>query len=287
MIRLAVLSDIHGILPALQAVLADAFQYGVEGYILAGDYTAGPFQDECIRIQRALRGWAIHGNGELNLRKFDLGQAPPDWSDRLQFALLRHSYDHLDRDTLGYLAALPEQIVVQVDGLAPIRVVHGSPRSPYEEIFTTGDTRPLESALAETHEQVLVCGHTHIPWLAERTDKMAFNPGSVGGPLNGFVGAQYALLSWDGARWQVEHRAVRYDIELVRRAFLETGLIYEGGALARAFLLSIETGRNVPRAFLEHAYRLSAQAGSPQVSAVPDEIWERADAMFDWEGTHI
>lgn len=203
MTRLAVLSDIHGILPALQAVLADAVKYEVDGYILAGDYTAGPFQEECIRIQRALRGWTILGNGELNLRKYDRGQAPPGWSDCLQFALLRHSYDHPERDTLDYLASLPEQVVVQVDGLASIRVVHGSPRSPYEEIFTPGDTHPLATALAETHEQVLVCGHTHIPWLVERAGKMAFNPGSVGGPLNGFVGAHslstlIVLPPWQG-----------------------------------------------------------------------------------------
>ena len=63
----------------------------------------------------------------------------------------------------------------------------------------------------------------------------------------------------------------------------ETGSLEEGGALMRAFLLGMETGRNVGEDFLAHAYGLAAKAGFKDGDAVPDEIWERAAATFDWE----
>ena len=62
MTRLAVLSDIHGNLPALQAVLEDANRQPVDGFIQAGDYTGGPLAPECLRLQRGLPGWMVRGN---------------------------------------------------------------------------------------------------------------------------------------------------------------------------------------------------------------------------------
>jgi hypothetical protein len=85
---------------------------------------------------------------------------------------------------------------------------------------------------------------------------------------------QYALLTWRDGRWQVEHRAVSYDLELVRAAFWTSGLLKEGGALARSFLLSIETGQNVADDFFLHAYGLAARAGFEDCHAVPDAAWE-------------
>ena len=132
---------------------------------------------------------------------------------------------------------------------------------------------------------MFVCGHTHIPWKVVRHGRLALNPGAVCGPLNGETGAQYALLTWQDRHWQVDHRVVAYDLELIRAAFRESGLLDKGGALARAFLRSIETGQNVADWFLTYAYRLAADAGHGECEVVPDELWEHAAATFDWEAT--
>jgi len=141
----------------------------------------------------------------------------------------------------------------------------------------------VDLALSQTDEPVLVCGHTHIPWKWERNGRLALNPGAVCGPLDGYIGAQYALLTWHGDHWAVEHRAVPYDMERLRVSFEESGLLAKGGALARALLLCLVTGRNVWREFLTYARELTAGAGLGDGGIVPDHIWERAEARFDWE----
>jgi hypothetical protein len=112
---------------------------------------------------------------------------------------------------------------------------------------------------------------------------LALNPGAVCGPLNGDTRAQYALLSWQDECWQTEHRAVPYDLNQIRADFEESGLLEGGGALARSFLLSIETGQNIGDRFLSYAYKLAAETGHENCTIVPDAIWRRAAETFDWD----
>ena len=302
--RLAVLADVHGNLPALEAVLADVQRHRVGGHVVAGDLTGGPQPVEVLGLLRSLdRCWMIRGNTDNYFLRYDAGDAPDGWRTSKQWSPMRASYRYLDREALDFVAALPEQRIVALDGTAPIRVVHGSPREASESLFPGGDPAKLrvfreahllppgcdpvglDVVLAQVDEPVLVCGHTHVPWKQEQDGRLVFNPGAVCGPLNGDVRAQYALLTWQDGRWQVEHRAVPYDLERVRAVFYESGWLAEGGALSRAFLLSIETGRNVGVYFLDHAYGLAAEAGFEGCDVVPDAIWEQAMDTFDWEGT--
>ena len=299
--RLAVLADVHGNLPALEAVLADVQRQGADGIIVAGDLTAGPQPVETIRLLRSLGSWMIRGNTDNNLLRYNAGDAPDAWHVSRQWAVMRWSYLHLDRETLDFIASLPEQCAIALDDIAPIRVVHGSPRDPSESLFPDRDPvklslfrkagllppdcdpAKLDQALAQINEPVLVCGHTHIPWKQEHDGRLALNPGAVCGSLNGDVRAQYALLTWQDDHWQVDHQAVPYDLDRIRAAFRESGLLAEGGGLARAFLLSIETAQNVGGYFLAHAYGLAAEAGFEDCDVVPNAIWEHAVATFDWD----
>jgi hypothetical protein len=77
---------------------------------------------------------------------------------------------------------------------------------------------------------------------------------------------------------------VAYDMGRIRAAFQDSGLLSEGGALARSFLLSIESGQNVADDLLSHAYQLAAKAGFGDCGIVPDEVWDRAAVTFDWSG---
>ena len=283
--HLAVLSDIHGNLPALEAVLQDLQSWDMSGIIVAGDFIGGPKPIETIRRLRSLDAWMIRGNSDDNLLRYGNGLAPQAWYSSHQFALLRWAHRHVDKDAFEFLQSLPQQRVVHMPGTEAIRVVHGSPRNPYESIFPDREPITLDVALAQVDEPVFVCGHTHIPWTVKRHGRLALNPGAVCGPLNGYVGAQYALLTWQDSHWQVDHRAVDYDLEQIRVAFRESGLLDEGGALARSFLRSIETGQNGADWFLSYAYSLAAEAGHKGLSVVPDEIWERAATTFDWEAT--
>lgn len=302
MVRLAVLADVHGNLPALEAVWAHVQQHDVDGVIAAGDLIGGgPQSVEVVRVLRSLGSLMIRGNNEDYFLAYDAGNAPDVWRVSYQWAAMRWSYLCLDRETLDFIATLPQERVVDLDGTAAIRVVHGSPSSPSGTLFPDRhpvsmrlfrkagflppgrDPVKLGRALAGVNELVLVCGHTHIPWKQEQGDRLVLNPGAVSASLNGDVRAQYALLTWQGGHWQAEHQAVPYDLDRVREAFRESGLLAEGGAFARACLLSIETGHNVAGHFVSHIYRLAAEAGFEGCDAVPDAIWERAVATFNWD----
>jgi putative phosphoesterase len=280
--QLAVLSDIHGNLPALEAVLKDLEPLTLDGMIVAGDFIGGPQPNETIQLLRAHSAWMIQGNSDDNILRFASGQAPTAWQTSRQWALTRWNYQNISSENLAFLAALPHQRVVSMGTLPSIRVVHGSHRHPAESLLPNRDPNLVDLIFSEVQEPVFVCGHTHISWQIVRCERLAFNPGAVCGPLNGYVGAEYSLLEWQTGRWHVELRQVSYDLREIRRAFHLSGLLQEGGALARSFLRSIETGQNVAEDFLSHAYRLAAEAGHPDCDVVPDMIWDEAAETFDW-----
>jgi predicted phosphodiesterase len=300
--RLAVLADVHGNLPALEAMVLDMQQRGVDGIIAAGDYViSGPYPVEVVRLLRSLDAWMIRGNADEYLLDYHTGDAPEPWRTSYQWASMRWSYQKLDSETLDLIAQLPEQRVVALNGAAPICVVHGSPSSPLERLYPEDDPVALRwfreagllpadrdpagltRAFDRIDERFLVCGHTHIPWVQSNGCRRALNPGAVSLPLNGDARAHYALLTWEDEDWQVEHRAVAYDLDLVREGFRDSGLLTDGGAFARAALLTIETGQNAIGHLYAHIDRLAVGAGLDGWVVVPDALWERAVATFNWD----
>ncbi len=304
--RLAVLADTHGNLPALEAVLADARHQGVDGYLVAGDISGGPQAGETVARLRALDAWLIRGNGEEYLLDYHAGRAPASWYAGDLWSNLRWYYQQLDRDDLALISGLPDQQLVSVNGADPIRMVHGTPWSTREFLYPDGDpvalkafsragllpddhrVRRLTDVLSGCQETVLVCAHSHIPWNQESEALLVLNPGSVGAPNNGDARAQYAILDWQGGRWQATLRAVAYDLDRIRAAYRDSGLLSAGGLMAEVFLLGIVTGENIPGRFVASVRRLAARAGCGPQDPVPDDVWQAAIESFDWgEGQDV
>lgn len=298
--RLAVLADIHGNLPALEAVLADVDEHKVDGILVAGDMVDGPYPLETLHVLRARRSWMIRGNREEYLLAYDRGDAPAAWRNGDHWAGLRWIYRRLDREALDFIASLPEQSTYAPEVAAAVRVVHGAPQGmstlllpESRELLRLFDQVGLTDlgyrhvtlgeALAQTTEPVLICGHSHIAWQQAWDGRLVLNPGSVGQPLNGDVRAQYALLTWQDGGWQAELRTIDYEVGQVLVAYRSSGLLAEGGVFTRASLLTTETARNVSGQLVAHVSRLAAQAGFDDWDTVPAAIWSQAEATFDWE----
>jgi len=281
--RLAILADIHGNIPALETVLQEIEKDSVDGIIVAGDMVAGPHPVEVVERLRALGAWMIRGNNENYIVRFASGEAPDWWYTARQWSFMHWNFRRMDEDTLNFLKDLPEQRTISLDGTAPIRVVHGSPRNIAELVYPDKDIQPLQIALEMVAEPILIFGHTHVPWQMRLDERLALNPGSVCATLTGTIGGSYAILSWEHGRWEVELREVHYDIALARRAFEETGLLEEGGAFAKCWLHDIETGENTLPRLVKYAYQKAAEAGFSDSPFVPNEIWERAAISFDEE----
>ena len=282
--RIAVLSDIHGNLPALEAVLENLKTRTPDGLIVAGDFVGGPNPDQTIDLLRSLKpNWMILGNSDINILRYIDGQVPETYRTAKQFALLRWGSNHISSESINFLRDLPQQQVITLDGTAPIRVVHGSLGNPFDGYDPEKEPGKFDYDFQNLDEMVLVCGHTHCPWSVERNGKLALNPGSVAGPLNGYVGTQYALLDWMDGHWKSQLYSLPYDISRICSDFSESGLFEAGGVLARCFLDSIESGENVSGWFLQYAFMLAEQAGFSNFPVIPNEIWENAEVKFNWK----
>lgn len=206
---LALLYDIHGSLPALEAVLDDARRAGADGYLLGGDFGAwGPSPGECIEQLRALphTTW-IRGNGERWIR-----EPPLDRPDVVATLMARPSgYG----DDEGWLTSLQTQ--VELDG---VLYVHGSPLSDVESFPPEPDEQD-ERMLNGVRDTTVVFGHSHLQFRRPGPNGTTLlNPGSVGMPLDGDVRAAYALRRDDG---EFEFRRVEYDVERAAAAYEALG----------------------------------------------------------------
>jgi putative phosphoesterase len=278
--RLAVLADIHGNLPALEAALQEIESDAVDGIIVAGDMVAGPDPQGVIDRLRELGGVMIRGNNENYILRFLSGEAPDWWYTSQQWAFTHWNYRQLEAGTLEFIHALPEQRVIHLPDTDPIRMVHGSPRNNAELVYPDKDISLLDIALAQTIEPVLIFGHTHVSWQLRRAGRLAFNPGALCGQFNGKVCGGYALLTWEGGQWQAELRELPYDIDLIRKSFRDSGLLAAGGAVARYYLRDLETGTNSLPRFIDFAWEMARQAGYAEAPFIPDHIWEQADILF-------
>jgi predicted phosphodiesterase len=200
-VELALLYDVHGNLPALQAVVEDARE-DTDMFLLGGDYALfGPFASETVAVLRALPN-AIWIRGNVDRWCADQASAPEDELLRGAIADCREALGQAVVDELG---ALPDQAVI-----AGTRYCHASPLSDLRS-FLPEATDDEDEILAGATERRVVFGHTHIQFRRTRPDGIELlNPGSVGMPMDADTRAAYALVRGDGS---VELRRVGYDIE--------------------------------------------------------------------------
>ena len=200
--KVAVLADIHGNLPALEAVLADVAHNDPDLLMVCGDVASGPLPVETLDVLRALpRARFVRGNADRSLvAAFDEERLPTLPGPAADWCASR-----LSRQQRDFLASFSEPVSLPVAGLGRVLFCHGSPRSD-EEMMTakTPDSR-LREFLADVEADVVVCGHTHMPFDRHVDGVRVINPGSVGMPY-GEAGAFWALLGPD-----VEFRRTEYD----------------------------------------------------------------------------
>ncbi len=218
----ALLYDIHGNLPALEAVLADAGANGAGSYLLGGDYAAfGAWPAETVATLDGLTDatW-IRGNWDRWLGAELEGTPSRDRPDtHLVTGAAAHALAALDEDTVRRLGALDAQTVLETPDGQETRFVHGSVRSDMTSFLPTHTDHDAQNADG-VQERRLVFGHTHLQF--ERPGPggvLLLNPGSVGLPLDGDVRAAYALLHPDG----VELRRIPYDHESAATALDAVG----------------------------------------------------------------
>jgi putative phosphoesterase len=199
--RVAALCDVHGNLPALEAVLAEVASLEVDRIVCGGDVVAGPFPRECLDKLVGLDAVFVRGNADRESPRAPAGTW--EWITA-----------NLDPQSVAFLGELPQAV-----SLGGVLYCHGSPRDDDEILTRVSSDERFQAALAGVDERVVVGGHTHVQF--ERVvDGIRFvNAGSVGMPYEGKQGAFWALL--DGE--EVDLRHTPYPVEAAVAAIRGSG----------------------------------------------------------------
>ena len=184
----------HGNLPALEAVLEDVRRLRCDLVVIGGDFATGPMPGATIELLRSLGDQAlfIRGNSERELVGWYDGERPE--LDASIEGTLRWSAEQITRDQRDFLAGLPEDVTVAIDGLGAVFFCHATPRSDAEIVTTATPDPAFEGAFAGVQERLVVCGHTHMQFDRVAGATRVVNAGSVGMPYEGLPGAFWALL---------------------------------------------------------------------------------------------
>jgi predicted phosphodiesterase len=224
--RIAVVSDIHGNLAALQAVSHDILHRGVDQIINLGDSVSGPLLPLQTARYLMASGWLhLAGNHERQV----LTQGPGQWS-----AADAHAHAQLGSDELAWMASLQPHLAWRED----VYLCHASPRTDLEYLLDTvepGIVRlasavEVQERLAGVTAALVLCGHSHHPRIVRTASgQLIVNPGSVGLPAyddvhphwhvieNGAPDARYAIVERQQGVWQAQLLAVPYDHESMAR----------------------------------------------------------------------
>ena len=246
--KIAVLSDIHGNLPALQAVADDIDRWRHDLTIVAGDIVNGGPQNlacwQFVRERQEQNGWHIlRGNHEEYVVEW-LGAERPATS--AEFELRRLSY-HTYRQLAAHvpaLVALPDRF----DWCAPdgttLLVLHASLLGSRVGLYPWTSTADMRARIAPG-PTVFVTGHTHVPFQRHLDSTQILNSGSVGLPGNGDSRATYGRLTWSPAQgWQTTLRRVPYNRAATEAAYFTGDFLAAAGPSALMTLVELRSARD-------------------------------------------
>jgi putative phosphoesterase len=200
-VRVAALYDVHGNLPALEAVLAEV---DADLILVGGDFVAGPWPSETFERLRGLgdRARFIRGNADREVvepsQPGRVGGPPP--------GVMEFVRERLSEEQRSFLAGLPLVESVKVEGIGRVLFCHATPRDDEELLTRISPDERWRDALGDVDADVVVCGHTHVQFDRRIGDRRLVNSGSVGMPYEHEPGAYWTLLGPD-----VEFRRTEYE----------------------------------------------------------------------------
>jgi predicted phosphodiesterase len=271
--KIAVLADIHGNLPALQTVVAHIDQWRPDEVVVAGDVVnRGPRPLECLQIieeKKSHAGWlVVRGNHEDYVINHTRPNAPRSGPE---FEIYRTSYWTLNQldGQVGSLKDLPFQISLSAPDGGEIRTVHASMLNNRDGIFPDTTDEYLRQQIAPPPAAICV-GHTHQALTRFIDDTLVVNAGSVGMPFDGDNRAAYAQLTWHNNQLLANIIRLEYDKDRTDRDFFETGFAPDAGALTSLMLVEFRHAR--PYIYLwMRRYREPLLSGEISIETAVDE----------------
>jgi putative phosphoesterase len=231
LIRIAVLSDVHGNLQALEAVRAELRREKPDAVLVAGDLVLnGPDPNATIDLLRLLESEGaliISGNTDIAVGDFDYGSAFPQYQDGVPdtiIAAAEWAHDELGDDQLEWLRRLPSERRLRAEDDTLVLAVHASPGSQTRGFDQALDANVILERASSTDARVICVGHTHIPEIRDLGWKMIVNAGSAGYVFDGDPTASWAMITIADGEVDAQIRRTEFDVLAVANAISARGL---------------------------------------------------------------
>jgi predicted phosphodiesterase len=261
--KIAILADIHANIVALQMVADHIEQWRPDAVIVAGDVVnRGPRPLECLRFvqeKQSVKGWSVvRGNHE----DYVISNAEPHapYSDA-EAEIYRNSlwtYQQLNGDVTA-LEAMPFSISLTPNG-SEVRVAHASMRGARDGIYVQTPDSTLREQIGDPPPPLFCVGHTHKPLKRYLNGTLVVNVGAAGLPFDGDPRAAYAQIWRERTEWKVEIVRLDYDRAQAEQDFVDSGILEDGGALARLMRVELRHARSQIAEWV-HAYQEAVAAG--------------------------
>ncbi len=273
--RIAVFSDIHSNLSALQASIAYARHLGAEGFAFLGDLISdGPDPHAVLSVLRELAAqkpcWFVRGNREEYMLAHH--ENPGDgWVQSSHYGSFLYTYQQLTEEDIAFLRSMQRTCRIEVPGCPRVLMCHSTPTDSRLMIYP--GTEAADNLLKGVQETTVLSGHCHLQYRYEAFGKQLINPGAVGSHSNGQARAQFAILRCEDGRWIARMLNVDYDRLAELRRYEGSGLPEMGGVVTKIVQAAVKTGHNKFGECFEMARRLAqAEPGA----FIADPSWEAA-----------
>jgi putative phosphoesterase len=223
---IGLISDLHSNFPALRAAFADAKTRGATSILCAGDITGyGPFPNEVCDY--LIKNEIASVGGNYDVKVLDVIKRGPSSVSEMQKKkreLLIWTAKNITKTSQRFLSGLPASIRQELPGGRKLLVVHGSPVSNDDPIYPSITAAGLESKFGKEHPHILICGHSHIPFVKRVGGILVVNCGSAGHPIDGDPRPSYAILSIDEKGAHASVIRFDYDISETIKALKKTSM---------------------------------------------------------------
>ena len=233
--KIAILSDIHGNLPALQATISHLERWQPDQVVVAGDIVnRGPNSLACwalVEEKSLLENWyLIRGNHEEYVINWSHKLLHDDDPHKELAKVSGWTYHQLNGEVAS-LAALPEGCSLHVANGEELRVRHASMHHNRDGLYPEGDDETIYAQISPA-PALFATAHTHLPFVRQVNGTLVVNSGSVGTPADGDGRASYAQVTYSQGKWQAAIQRVDYDVEQARQDYYDMGILAQAGPMA-------------------------------------------------------
>lgn len=218
--RIAVVSDVHGNLVALDACLADLqAQGGADALVAAGDlFLDGPKPKKVLQRLQEVGAQCLRGNTERYLT-----EPAGETFEPMEEQQLEWTRRDLGEKSLAWISELPFAIRIGEED-NQLLVVHANPTNDSEHLWPDADDATLARLVGEEKATAIAFGHLHLPYVRTWRGKLLVNVASAGLPKDGDARASYVILTEQHGGWEVKHRRVEFDVKKVATQLASCGI---------------------------------------------------------------